>query len=438
MTTSTPNPRNVRVMFDSTAERWEIAFEEASGTGELEGSGAVMIGRDWSGMPVEVIIDMAELTSVELATIRAVFGPEVADLVVSMDPVDVDMVVTVSSIPVESTGGGLLDTSTGRTYVIPRPGARDLDVRVERGTLRVRIPGTDDVGRWVTVSTAVSGAPLAMAPLRHDATSQSAVADIEFGLPIPIEDLHFAVRREPLGASHRSGHSAPRTARRPRRWWSSSVGIALVAVIGGVAVWWSTDDPASRPPGDPGPATYVSSSGSSVTASVIGAPPDVKSGDVLTMTFVLSSRALGGYGPPPGTVVDEDDEPAVESDARANCLNVTNFRLPSGANLPASEVQIVMTRVASDSSPVTPAERINLGPIRIDAPFIVQTTVKESCRSASLANGMFLAETDFIRDSVEIDVPMPAELASGRWRLDIVLDLEATNTITPVIIRVLD
>ena len=156
------------------------------------------------------------------------------------------------------------------------------------------------------------------------------------------------------------------------------------------------------------------------------------------MTFVLSTRALGGFGPPPGTTVSAEDEPEVERASRTTCLGVTKLALLDGANLPTSEVQIVMTRVDSNSSPVTPAERINLDPLSIDAPFITHTTVKDSCRTASLVNGMFLAETDFIRDSVEIDVPMPAELASGRWRIDVVLDLEATDTITPVIIRVLD
>ena len=424
-------------MFDETAERWEIAFEETSGTGELEASGAVMIGRDSSGLPIEVIIDTAELTAVELTAIGTVFGPEVADLLESMDPIDVDMVVTVSSIPVGSTSSGLLDTSTGRTYVIPRPGARDLDVRVERGTLRVRIAGTDDVGRWVTVSTAVSGPPLAMAPLRQDEALDSAVADIEFGLPIPIEDLHFAVRREPLGASRGSVHSDPRTARR-RRWWWSSIVIALAAIIGGVTVLWLKDDPAPLPPGDPGPATYVNSTGSSVTTAVVGAPPDVERGSTITMTFVLSTRALGGFGPAPGTVVAAKDEPQVERDSRTTCLGVTNLPLINGANLPDSEVQIVMTRVDAESVPVTPLERINLDPLSIDAPFTTHTALKDSCQSASLTNGMFLAETDFIRSSVAIDVPMPTELAPGRWRLDIVLDRETTEPTAPVIIRVVE
>lgn len=438
MTTSTQNPRNVRVMFDETAERWEIAFEEASGTGVLEESGSVLIGRDASGAAVEVVIDTAAPEASELAALSAIFGPEVADLVASLDPVDVDMVVTVSSVPVDTIGGGLLDTSTGRTYVIPRPGARDLDVRVERGTLRVRIAGIDDVGRWVTVSTAVSGPALAMAPLRRDETSDTAVADIEFGLPVPIEDLHFAVLRDPLDASRRSEKTDPPDTRRRRRWWGISVVIALATIAGGALVLWPKDDPVPLPPGDPGPATYTNTSGSSVTASVVGAPPDAAPDGVLTMTFVLSSRALGGYGPAPGTIVPVDDEPEVESSARANCLNVTNLPLLNGANLPDSDIQIVMTRVDAESSTVTPAERINLDPLSIDAPFIVHTTVKDSCRSASLANGMFLAETDFIRRSVEIDVPIPADLTAGRWRLDIVLDREPTEASTPLIVRVVE
>lgn len=421
--------RTVRVMFDTMLERWEVSFVDAAPSTDRETRGSVTVARDAVGAPVEVVIDALELSNQQLETIATVFGDDIADLIANLEHNDVDLTVEVTTEI--ASGGPLSPVAIAKGLVVDKHGSISTELRVEvdRGVMRVRVPGTHGDGFWLTVSARNSGKVLAVAPVRQE--GDSAIAEVEFGLPIPLSDLEFTVLRSPF--TKRSNHSrVRRTLSFIRVRWLPL--IIAVAIGAGLSIYFTTSS-SKAPQGAPfpGPTSYLFANSTSVRAAIPGDGHTDSDSRTLTLIVDISVRSIGGYGPPPGTHVAPADIAAVEKSSRQTCLGVTNLPLVGDVNLPDSTLQAVFTAV---DLPGDDRPRVVSNPIVIDSRFVLETTVKSSCNEAVLENDMFLAETDFTRETVILEIDATQLTADSRWQIDLYLDNSAGTSELPLIVSV--
>gem|GEM_PF-4169429 len=418
-------------MFDSLVERWEIAFTDAFASSSTA-NGTTRIGRDLSGSPVEVVLDRAVLTPDDVSVISEIFGPSVADLLTSLDPVSVDLVVAVQPTPSARASGGVPARTESGDYEVATRSGRTLKLVVQAGSLNIRIPGQSVSGSWVTVSVAASGQLIALAPVRDDPDQPgSSSAEVPFGLDMDPEDLSIDVTSEPL--LNTSAGDTPIAARPRWRRVLWLLALIVVVAIGGLLVLQGGE---SMTPGVAGPARYEYADGDGITATLLGRIDDLAADDGVRLSLVVSVRERGGYGPAPGSVIPENERAEAEQDAREVCLSVTDLPLTGPTMIADSRVIISLVRVDNEGAEVTPVERVNIDSVTIDAPFVMHTSVKQACLEARLGGDMFLAATDFVRQEVLVDVDLPEPLKSGRWRIDLVLDDQSAEFVDPLVVNV--
>ena len=426
--------RQVRVMFDGLVERWEVSFVDADATSWPGSDGDHRVGRDLSGSPVEVVIDRMTLTAADLALIAEVFGSSVADLMSSLDPVSVDLVIAAGAPSTQLDARSVPQLTDSGAYVVSARSGGSLEVSVRSGSLRIRLPGRQLAGGWVTVSVATSGQLVALAPVRDDDEHPgSSVAEVPFGLDLGIEDLSIDVTDQPLAGDDSQASSAV-TPRRRRRWWVIGSIVVVIAAVAAGMVLFSNDEPVA--PGVAGPSIFGYADGDSVTATLLGPIDGLEAGSELRLSLVVSVRELGGYGPPPGSVVPADEQAEAERDARQVCLSVTDLPLEGPTMSGDSRAMVSLVRVDDAGVALAPLERVNLDSLTISAPFVKHTSVKQACLEARLDNDMFMAATDFVRDEVIATIELPDQLAPGRWRVDLALDDRLSDTSEPLIITV--
>ena len=447
--------REVRVIHDTALERWEIGFADALGSTLLLGDDTIRVGRDGSGDVVEVVIDAERIDTVGLVAIRAAFGDVVADLVGSLGDDDVDLRIGGGRSEAAPTGGAPVPVGTDRYTV--STGAGEIELRVERGVLRFRLPGVDgSSGSWVTVSSADSGALLALAPVVDDPAGGEPIAEVVFGIEIDPTRLTISVSTDPLdGGTTAAGGPAggwPRPgrtiveARLRRRGGLIAVVVAAVLLTIALVLVLGRSDPEGSStvqistttvdiptttgyvdpgPGDPGPVTFTYPEGDRVSLVVEGVPPTAVPGASIVLTVRATEAAYGGYGPGPGETVAPADVPAAEERARQNCLNVRDLDPAGRWNLMPSSISLRLVRVAPAPPDGIDLERLVFPAVGLAGEPESVSTDEQSCRDAELTTAGFSALTYVRRAAQTVPLELPAGMAPGLWEVIVDLDGQA-------------
>lgn len=440
--------REVRVIHDTALARWEIGFVDALGTTLLLGDGTIRVGRDGSGEVVEMVIDAERIDSDGLLSIRMAFGEVVADLVGSLGPDDVDLRIGGSRPGGGATGVSPVPAGTDR-YTVPTE-TGDVELRVDRGMLRFRLPGVvGSSGSWVRVSSADSGALLALAPIVDDPAGGDPVAEVVFGLRIDPTRLTISISTDPLGGDSTGARGPDRESAQPGRtiiearlrrrgWLIAAVAVAVLLVIalvlavvrgdpeGSSIVDVSTTTTVVDPgPGDPGPVTFTYPEGDRVSLVVEGVPPTAVPGASIELTVRATAAEFGSYGPGPGETVAPADVPAAEESARRNCLNVRGLDAAGRWNLMPSSIGVRLVRVAPAPADGIDPERIVLPAIGLVGEPESMTTDEQSCREAELTPTGFNALTYVRRADQTVPLELPVGMAPGLWEVIVDLDGQA-------------
>ena len=439
--------REVRVIHDTALERWEVGFADTLGTTLLLGDGTIRVGRDGSGDVVEVVIDAERIDAVGLVAIRAAFGDVVADLVGSLGDDDVDLRVGGRPSGGVAIGSAPVPAGTDR-YTVPTD-TGEVELRVERGVLRFRLPGVDgSSGSWVRVSSADSGALLALAPVVDDPEGGDPVAEVVFGLRVDPTRLTITISTDPVdgasggdrdpgpdGGRPQPGRTIVEARLRRRGGLIAAVLVAVLAVIA-LVMLLGRGDPDGSPtvdivtttvfvdpgPGDPGPVTFTYPEGDRVSLVVEGAPPTAVAGSSIVLTVRATEAAFGGYGPGPGETVAPADVPEAEERARQNCLNVRDLDAAGRWNLMPSSISVRLVRVAPAPPDGIDPERLVFGAVGLIGEPESVSTDEQSCREAQLTAAGFNALT-YVRRAVQtVPLDLPAGMAPGLW--EVIVDFD--------------
>ena len=457
MSSATDPGREVRVIHDTALERWEVGFADMLGTTLLLGDGTIRVGRDGSGDVVEVVIDAERIDSVGLVAIRAAFGDVVADLVGSLGDDDVDLRIGGGRSGVAPTGATPVPVGTDR-YTVPTA-AGEIELRVDRGVLRFRLPGADgSSGSWVKVSSADSGALLALAPVVDDPAGGEPIAEVVFGIQVDPTRLTISVSTDPLdggtttadgpdGGWPQPGRTIVEARLRRRGGLIAAVVVAVLLAIALVLVLGRSDPEGSSivdiptttafvdpGPGDPGPVTFTYPEGDRVSLVVEGAPPTAVPGASIDLTVRATEAAYGGYGPAPGETVAPADAPAAEERARQNCLNVRDLDPAGRWNLMPSSISVRLVRVAPAPPDGIDPERLVFGAVGLVGEPESVSTDEQSCREAQLTSAGFNALTYVRRAAQTVPLELPAGMAPGLW--EVIVDLDGPSGIAEGRLRV--
>jgi len=158
----------------------------------------------------------------------------------------------------------------------------------------------------------------------------------------------------------------------------------------------------------------------------------VRSGDTLLLTATGSITVPNwSFGPRPGEVEPSDAE---EELARAVCLSAVDVPASSSTFLPPLDTEIQVRLRAIDSS-----ETIGVGTVVLSAPIRSTSAVTESCLAAEMtADGSFRASMVATRNSEQVAVTLPTDLAPGRWIVDLSTIDGAGTSDTPIVIDIGD
>jgi len=158
----------------------------------------------------------------------------------------------------------------------------------------------------------------------------------------------------------------------------------------------------------------------------------VRSGDTLLLTATGSITVPNwSFGPRPGEVEPSDAE---EELARAVCLSAVDVPASGSTFLPPLDTEIQVRLRAIDSS-----ETIGVGTVVLSAPIRSTSAVTESCLAAEMtADGSFRASMVATRNSEQVAVTLPADLAPGRWIVDLSTIDGAGTSDTPIVIDIED
>lgn len=457
MSAATSPGREVRVIHDTALARWEVGFADALGTTLLLGDGTIRVGRDGSGQVVEVVIDAERIDDLGLSSIRMAFGEVVADLVGSLGPDDVDLRIGGGRPGAAATGVAPVPAGSDRFTVPTETG--DVELRVDRGMLRFRLPGAvGSSGSWVRVSSADSGALLALAPIVDDPAGGDPVAEVVFGLRVDPTRLTISISTDPLGrdstgargpdsGSAQPGRTIIEARLRRRGWLIAAVAIAALLVIA-LVLAAVRNDPEGSPiaavqttttdittpdastttvfvdpgPGDPGPVTFTYPEGDRVSLVVEGVQPTAVPGASIELTVRATAAEFGGYGPGPGETVAPADVPAAEESARQNCLNVRGLDAAGRWNLMPSSIGVRLVRVSPAPVDGIDPERILLPAVDLVGEPESMTTDEQSCREAELTSTGFNALTYVRRAAQTVPLELPVGMAPGLW--EVIADLD--------------
>jgi hypothetical protein len=480
--------RPVQITFDAMAERWEIGYADAVGTTlPIDEGGGLWVGRNATGDVIEIVVDAAVLPPNAVALITEVYGHAAAEVVGSAVPgrdLEVQLTtnlparVSASAAAIEGEPGVPRSRAQGG-YVIPVE-AGELELRVMRGELRLRLPATFGAPDWwVRVSDAETGDLLAMAPVRTG--DDGPQASLAFGLDMPPDQLHVNVTSQPLAPvgtrlerrtiwveqllteSTRVRRTRPRLAKRlaarardvalligdterrrraerltrRRSLWglgSMSMLTLVVIVMAGVlfagrgstpAPATTTTSPAASTtttsvmvPGDVGPATFELTDGATIEAALVGVFPEFAPGEAFPVSVQVTTWLRSSFGPSPDAA---PGDPNVELEAaRLTCLGVTE-QSPVGSTYTLSpfRLQVFLDRLAPDGE--RRLERVIVGAFDASLTAEAFTSDKESCRSPEFdAANRFEADTSVRRTPQQFDVRLPDNLPAGLWELTLV------------------
>jgi len=194
----------------------------------------------------------------------------------------------------------------------------------------------------------------------------------------------------------------------------------------------SVPDPAPPEAGQPngGPSEYQLGDAAAVVA--LDGSTSARSGDTLLLNATGSVMVPNAtFGPRPGEVEPSD---AAEEFARAVCLSAIDVPASSSTFLPPLDTEIQVRLRGIDSSETTGA-----GTLVLSAPVRSTSAVTESCLAAEMtADGSFRASTVFTREAEQVAVILPADLAPGRWIVDLSTIDGAGTSETPIVIDIED
>lgn len=496
--------RPVQVCFDAIAERWEIGYADALGTTvPLPADDVIRVGRSVDGRVVEVVVDSVVVPTDGVAFIADNFGPAVAEVIHRAVPgTDLDVTIT-THLPERATVAttavmgepGVPHRRGADRYAVPLPQG-DVELRVTRGELRLRLPADLGTGDWwIRVGHVETGDLLALAPVRRD-DPMAPQATLSFGLALPPEQLHVTITDRPLavvGTRHerrvqwidrllieastvrrtrpRLAARLARTARqvavliddadrrrtadrllgRSRRFGLGSMGAVtlLVIVVAGVLLAGRGSAPAPAPtsvpvsasepvpdlrPGSVGPATFTFDDQTVIDATLIGRLPDASPGEVVPVTVEVTSTLRWSFGPAPGAQVT--DEAAVIDDARRNCLGVTDLS-GEGANVRFPPYLFTIRMARPDPKGADVLDQFIVGSYEASPDVLSYSTIKDSCRSPEFgAANRFEADTVVRRTPQVIDVPLPPNMPAGLWELRVETSAELVQQNTALRLRV--
>jgi len=194
----------------------------------------------------------------------------------------------------------------------------------------------------------------------------------------------------------------------------------------------SVPDPAPPEAGQPngGPSEYRFGDAAAVVA--LDGSTSVRSGDTVLLIATGSITVPNvSFGPRPGEVEPSDAE---EELARAVCLSAIDVPASRSTFLPPLDTEIQVRLRAIDFSETTGA-----GTLVLSAPIRSTSAVTESCLAAEMtADGSFRASTVVTREAEQVAVTLPADLAPGRWIVDLSTIDGAGTSETPIVIDIED
>lgn len=506
-------PRAVRITYLAAAARWEIAERGLAGTTVLgtyrptpsAGDAAgIWIGTASDGRIVEVVIDAADpagsLSEVARDLLRQVFGPAVAEAVAQIHPegdVEITFEVSIGDVVVPGEPGIPSPTATPGQFLIPA--ALDdasysaepvIDMSVESGRLRLRLPGTVATpGLWVRISSASCGELMGLAAVR----AADAVAEVTIDPQIPVTDLHVQITSSPLTPV---GDSAQRrriwaeqlltgletaeqihtatdrerlqtaatlaeildepdlrervlivTARRDRHIRRSrlrrlglfaalagvgAIGLLVLAVLTGSG-WGPFADEGIAPEATPGPMTADYSDGSRARVFIPDAPAEVRAGATIDLRVQATTIDLVGYGYDPATTPAGQEE----AGSRAACRTMINREAGD------SERQLTPTRFILRLAPLAangaalPGGSVIITDGTVPPRAVTISSVREACDAVPYpADGAFFVPSVVERTPFTLSVTVPAELAPGLWQVHLDMPDAPVETTGAVILRV--
>jgi hypothetical protein len=184
-----------------------------------------------------------------------------------------------------------------------------------------------------------------------------------------------------------------------------------------------------------GPARFVFPDRSEVRASVTGRVPVLPAGDSLTLDLVHTAVISMGFGP---SESDLSVDIATES-ARANCLSAVN--MAADGSIFRSVVRPLLVKFVRDPQPAD-GEVGEVIPVVASLPsnWAQWSSIPETCTRPEFGPGnQYSGEVIATSEPLRVEVPIPADLPAGVWRIGLLLDgAEADQVIGAVRIRVTD
>jgi hypothetical protein len=184
-----------------------------------------------------------------------------------------------------------------------------------------------------------------------------------------------------------------------------------------------------------GPARFVFPDRSEVRASVTGRVPVLPAGDSLTLDLVHTAVISMGYSPPE---TDLSVEVATEL-ARTNCLSAVNLG-PDSRTFGVA-VRPLLVKLVREPRP-TEGDVGEVIPAVASLPpnWAQWSSILETCTRPEFGPGnRYSGEVITMSEPLRVEVPLPADLPAGVWRLELLLEsAEADQVIGAVRIRVTD